>query len=849
MANWQQQVLQAFKNAGLNDNQARIITAEVGREGSFLPENLFGSHTDDSNKKTNIGMLSWQNGREVPLLRSLAKNGLLQNGKIKENQDSLNLMARYSLNEMRTNPEYKQTKSIFLDNPDVGYKTAARVLGTNYIKWRFDDPEYKSGHTNRDRYYSQLGGEVVNPARQQYQNQSKSIVAEYRKQQAEQKKANQPKPNADADRSQKIIAAYQKAREDGKIQDSTTQPQGLPDFDANGNFVPEQPVQPQQPKPEASLGQKISGGLEAAATVGSGLIGAPIGQTIGTIKGAAQSLIDGNFGTPQGAQNILNTANTAAHALTYEPRTAVGQENVQGIGEFIQDVGLDTLPPVMGGIGVAASTLGGASVPVVSGAARDLAQAAKPVISQAVQRPIQATTNAIRSGVDGLKDAVGLNRDTNTNPAPANIGAAQVDQATIRDALAQDLPYPPQLTQGQLTRDPGQLKFETETAKNSNLGTPLRQRYEEQHEVMQQNLEAFIDDTGAQATNMREVGLSVDSALQKQMKADKNRVRVAYAKADKSNEAQLPVDLTQPVRNGNDTLTVLDYLNSQPDLKSTPIISDAKSIATKLGIANKDSNGDLIPASPTVQQMEKWRSEINQNTNLEPTNVRQTAILKSLIDQHVEPVAGPLYRAARVERKRMADHWENRAIIKDLTTNKTGSSDRKVALEDVQKRIIHDGSLDDMRFAKRTLLTSGEEGKQAWRDIQGQTLQEIKMEATKGVAPDARGNQMISPAALNTAINKLDKSGKLDFIFGKQGAEKLRAVNEISKTLFTVPASAAINHSNTAATLTAAMDIALSGMSGFPAPVASALRLATKHIKDNKVRARVQKALNPQRTT
>lgn len=839
MANWQQQVLQAFKNAGLNDNQARIITAEVGREGSFLPENLFGSHTDDSNKKTNIGMLSWQNGREVPLLRSLAKNGLIQNGKIKENQDSLNLMARYSLNEMRTNPEYKQTKSIFLDNPDVDYKTAARVLGTNYIKWRFDDPEYKSGHTNRDRYYSQLGGEVVNPARRDYREKSKKLLAEYDKRLAA--KSTPTSTESVESKKNRLLKAF----DDKKQQTNATQPQGLPDFDANGNFVPEQPVQPQQPKPEASLGQKISGGLEAAATVGSGLIGAPIGQTIGTIKGAAQSLIDGNFGTPQGAQNILNTANTAAHALTYEPRTAVGQKNVQGIGEFIQDVGLDTLPPVMGGIGVAAGTLGGASVPVVSGAARDLAQAT----SQVVQRPIQATTNAIRSGVDGLKDAVGLNRDTNTNPAPANIGAAQVDQATIRDALAQDLPYPPQLTQGQLTRDPGQLKFETETAKNSKLGTPLRQRYEEQHEVMQQNLEAFIDDTGAQATNMREVGLSVDSALQKQMKADKNRVRVAYAKADKSNEAQLPVDLTQPVRNGNDTLTVLDYLNSQPDLKSTPIISDAKSIATKLGIANKDSNGDLIPASPTVQQMEKWRSEINQNTNLEPTNVRQTAILKSLIDQHVEPVAGPLYRAARVERKRMADHWENRAIIKDLTTNKTGSSDRKVALEDVQKRIIHDGSLDDMRFAKRTLLTSGEEGKQAWRDIQGQTLQEIKMEATKNVAPDARGNQMISPAALNTAINKLDKSGKLDFIFGKQGAEKLRAVNEISKTLFTVPTSASINHSNTAATLTAAMDIALSGMSGFPAPVASALRLATKHIKDNKVRARVQKALNPQRTT
>lgn len=104
---------------------------------------------------------------------------------------------------------------------------------------------------------------------------------------------------------------------------------------------------------------------------------------------------------------------------------------------------------------------------------------------------------------------------------------------------------------------------------------------------------------------------------------------------------------------------------------------------------------------------------------------------------------------------------------------------------------------------------------------------------------------MISPAALNKAIKRLDDSGKLDFIFGKQGANKLRALNEVSKTIFTVPASAAINHSNTAATLSAAMDLVLSGMSGFPAPVASALRLSTKHIKDRKIRKRVEDALNP----
>lgn len=184
-------------------------------------------------------------------------------------------------------------------------------------------------------------------------------------------------------------------------------------------------------------------------------------------------------------------------------------------------------------------------------------------------------------------------------------------------------------------------------------------------------------------------------------------------------------------------------------------------------------------------------------------------------------------------------------IITDLTENKTGSDDRKVALEDVQKRIIHDGSLDDLRFAKRALLTAGDDGKQAWKDIQGQTLQEIKSAATANVAPDAQGNQMISPAKLNQAINKLDKEGKLDYIFGPQGAEKLRAVNEISKTLFTVPASAGVNHSNTATVLAALIDGSILGSTGLPLPVANALKYATKHIKDNKVRARVNQALNP----
>lgn len=839
MATLQDRILQGFKNAGLSLNQARIITAEVGRENSFDPSIVFGVHSDPKNKKQNVGMLSWQNGREVPLLNSLKKNGLIENGKIKDDQKAIDLMARYAVHEMRTKPEYSQTKKQFLDNPNVPYKDATQVLGRNFIRWRFDDPEYSSGHRNRDEFYSQLGG---NPARKQYQDRSAQIVAAYRAKQKEQEQAASPKDNG---RAQRIVEAYQRARQNGQIKDSTTQPQGLPDFDANGVITNEQPQQ--QAKPSQTLGQQLLGAGEAALTLGTGSIAAPVASVIGTLGQAGREVAGGEFGSPQAAQRIAQATEQAGQDYTYQPRTQAGQQQLQAVGEALSP--LESLPPVIGGAGVQAAQLARAGAPQAITAAQRTAQAAAPIVEragQAVQRPVQAVANATRSGVDSLRDAVGLGRTADTTPEPANIGAAQVDPATIRQAMSQELPYPPQLTEGQLSRDPGQLKFEVETSKDADLGAPLRQRQEEQHQVMQQNIDAFIDMTGAKATNMRDVGLAVDSALQKQIQADKNRVRVAYAKADKSEEAQTPVDLMQPVKSGdNEAMSVIDYLNSQPELPTTPILTSAKRTAESIGIARRGENGVLIPNNPTIKQMEKWRQEINANTNQEAPNIRQTAILKDMIDQHVGPVEGALYKAARNERQRMAKHWESNAVIKDLTTKKNGTEDRRVALEDVQKRIIHDGSLDDLRVARRALMTSGEEGKQAWKDIQGQTLQEIKDAATSGVAPDAQGNQMISPAALNKAVKRLDDDGKLDYIFGQQGAEKIRALNDISKTLFTQPASAAINHSNTAATLMAALDITMSGLSGFPAPVASALRIATKHIKDNKVRARVQKALNP----
>lgn len=156
----QKQVYQAYLNAGLSPNQARIITAEVGREGSFSPKNLFGVHIDPKNGATNLGMLSWQGKRGQTLYSALKSQGLIRGNGIAPTQEALNTMARFSIDEMRNKKDYRQTAQTFLNNPDIDYQTGAAVLGRNFIRWRYDDPDYKSGHVNRDKFYQAMGGQV-----------------------------------------------------------------------------------------------------------------------------------------------------------------------------------------------------------------------------------------------------------------------------------------------------------------------------------------------------------------------------------------------------------------------------------------------------------------------------------------------------------------------------------------------------------------------------------------------------------------------------------------------------------------------------------------------------------------
>jgi hypothetical protein len=586
-----------------------------------------------------------------------------------------------------------------------------------------------------------------------------------------------------------------------------------------------------QRQADPSLGQQIVGAGETALNLGTGMATGAVAPFVGIAN--ALTTPDASKGNLQGASDA---AGQFSQDYTYAPRTEAGQAQSQAVGNAMANA-----VPLAGISGEMAAL----SRPGV----KPTAAAIPPVVRNTVGAAAENVVQGVKAIPEKVSQIVGGEPSAPATPTPGtmrSVGAAGVDMATQRRMAAQELPVPIELTQGQATRDFAQQRFEGETAKAPEAGAPLRDRYTQQNERVLKNMDVFFDSTGATSPELRATGVVVDKALVEQAKRDKTEVNVKYSKARKSEEAKAPVDhaLEVTIGEGDDarTTTPLAYINEQPTgLPSTAVPDAARQYAVRLGVADL-VDGQLVPKPTTIANMEAWRKSINESTGFEPVDIRHSAILKKLIDGQTEPVAGPLYRDARNTRARYAENYENRATIAKLLNNKRGTADRQVAFEDVFAHSVLNGSLDDVRNVRRILQRGGEDGQQAWNELQGQTINHIKEQATRNVARDQAGNQIISPAGMDRAVKQLDADGKLDFIFGKKGAEQIRTLNDVTNHIKTV-APGAVNTSNTASVLLAAMDMAISGAGGMPLPVMSGLRLVANNVKDRRLRMRVAEAL------
>lgn len=149
-------VYRAYRNAGLSHNQALAITAEVGRENSFSAGILFGNHTDPAANSggkpiRNMGMLSWNQGRDVGLERYLNQQGVMRGGQMAKTQANLNAQAQFSVREMKSKRYAPKLKN-FWSNPNASPESYAKELGKNYIVWAYGQNTIKARGGGRQAF-------------------------------------------------------------------------------------------------------------------------------------------------------------------------------------------------------------------------------------------------------------------------------------------------------------------------------------------------------------------------------------------------------------------------------------------------------------------------------------------------------------------------------------------------------------------------------------------------------------------------------------------------------------------------------------------------------------------------
>lgn len=95
---------------------------------------------------------------------------------------------------------------------------------------------------------------------------------------------------------------------------------------------------PKQAPQEPGIVDKAIGAGEAALSTLTGATGGALGMAGGTVKGLANAVASGTYGTKAGADAVEQAAVQGAQALTYAPRTEQGQEYAHKVGEAMQQM-------------------------------------------------------------------------------------------------------------------------------------------------------------------------------------------------------------------------------------------------------------------------------------------------------------------------------------------------------------------------------------------------------------------------------------------------------------------------------------------------------------------------------
>lgn len=540
-------------------------------------------------------------------------------------------------------------------------------------------------------------------------------------------------------------------------------------------------------QPEVSMRDRIMGAIETPLALGATLGGAAIAPIVGVVG----SLASGKYGTQEG----IRAGEEAAKSVMYQPRTQTAREALGAVGEFLQPV-TSALPPTLGSSGAALNALAPTAMMQTGAVAR-------PAITQATAPARNALANV-------------MTREQ--QPGMVGMGAASTAEDLMRQERLQRLGIP--ATAGERTKNLAQQQFESEVQRGVVTGisdeakTKLAEQMSgfkaNQQKAILNNFERMTNEVGAEVadpTQMRAVGKIVDKALNDEYTKKYDAYKSLYAQADNAGETLQQV----PYKN------LIDFIESKTPTQRKTLDPILDSVAESLRMNDPQGTGTISVRA--LEDIYQQIGTVKDSANAKP--------MKNIITQMGEGAGGELYQKARAARAQLAKEFEDVSRVDKLLGTKAGYADRRVALDDVFKHVVLDGSLEEMRSVTTLLKKAGPEGQQAYKELQGQTIQYMKDMLTKSDQPSFRN--------LNTLINQLDAEDKLVYMFGKTGRNEIMDLRDAIKDVL-VKQPGAVNYSNTSGAV-------LRGLETLQALRFPGAKPAAEFARTREVTGKVQKAL------
>jgi len=506
--------------------------------------------------------------------------------------------------------------------------------------------------------------------------------------------------------------------------------------------------------PEVSMRDRIMGVIETPLALGATLGGAAIAPIVGVVG----TLASGKYGTQEG----IRAGQEAMKAVQYQPRTQTAREALGAVSEFLQPV-TSALPPTLGAAGTTLNALAPASMMQAGALAR-------PAITQA--------TAPVRNALANV-----MTREQ--QPGMVGMGAASTAEDLMRQQRLEQFGI--RATAGEREKNLQKQQFESDVQRGALAGVSEEAKAElgkqygafktgQKQDILNQ-FERMTEEVGGtiDRSTPRAVGTVIDKALVKQYQDKIKKVDDAYQAARDSGETKQIVDTTK----------LEQWLTENaPEAISVPQI---QTIGARLDALKRATNNQI-----SIDDLENIYKSAGNLAEGNPSAARFMGQVKGVINEMTEGAGGDLYRAARTERKQLAKQFEDVDRVDKLLSTKAGKTDRKVALDDVYNHIVVDGSLEEMRTVT-SLLKKTPEGQQAYKELQGYTLQRMKDLLLK----QGEETDNIRLNNFNNFVTQLDREDKLGYMFGKTGRDRLLDLKQsISDVMVKEPG--AVNYPNTA---------------------------------------------------